>query len=978
MDVLSAGRRAAQGPHSPRPPAAEDDAKDTVSQDRERFRFHDLSDAGRRKRIEVLDRTRRAAAGSPFLGEAVVAAGSCAADALLNLTGDLDSGGSPGWEDSTDSSGDDASAERGDGVDGRGGGANSGTSDLSGDDSASSSSDSDQSDSDDSDTSSGGDSGDSGEAGSGSSGDSGEGKDGEGEGGGAGAKGSKRGAAGGPSGGPSGGQAQPRRRQGRRRRRRRQGRRRRPASPFVHTMLSAAQASRAQLRAGAAGEPGAGSTGGASPAARDASVRVKLVGEDAMRTLSVPARSLTFAALHAANVRDSGRHVAVTWVDEEGDACLISRPEEWAAAAEAQIQAAAAAAAVGALVSPLRLLVRPPRTASEEAGAVGAWEVGESAGAASSPWAEQEETGGARTWGPGQSPPRMGRTRSRDAGIAHGAYARDVRLSPLRSPSGRGGSGTRRVTLWPDDTNERGGGGGGGAEAPAGSPARAPSALGRAVSAAALSRAAGHAQPARRGGPDGGEEAQEGGRAIPRHHGGRGVSPRPGTSAGAHPAGRERRPARRAQTSYAGSAGVPAGGAGVRSWQRGRLLGRGSYGKVYGAMDLATGRWFAVKQVRIGGDDASVQAVAALEREVSLLRRLSHPNIVDYLGTERTARRLYIQLELCSGGSLLSALQRWGSVSEAALRSYVRHAVRGLAYLHASGVIHRDIKCGNMLVDEGTGQVKLADFGCSKVFALHSAGGAASQDVHTMAGTVQFMAPEAMQRDVPFGRKADIWSLGMAVVEMATGKPAWANPATAVYKACFTDELPPLPETLSNDALDFLARCFRRDPAERPTAVELLEHPFLGETAPDPRLLRPTTGAAGADGRTALRSDSTGSGTEWQTARGEVKVDEHGVRQVDDEDDEDDDEVDDALPAANPPSLPTWARGQRHGGGDEVEFETGRDWGMAPVGSSPMQGAALASDSSSDGFASADEAADAAADADLGAMQSELRRLCAE
>lgn len=940
-------KRRAASRHAPLPPGTEDDAKDTVSQDRERFRFHDLSDSGRQKRLEVLDRTRRAATGSPFLSEAVVAAGSGAADALLNLTGDLDSGGSSGWEETTESSGDDASSEHSGGGD-RGGQEDTGT---SGDDSESSSDGSDESSCDGNNESSDDASGDASE------------DDSEedaaaaaGEGGGGGETGGGEAA-----GAPPSGQPQPeggkRRVTGRRRKRRgKRRRRRRPASPFVHTMLSAAQASRAQSRAGAAGD-------GTSPAQGGPSVRVKLVGSETTRIVSVPARSLTFDALRAAIVRDFGRHVAVTWVDEEGDTCLISRPEEWAAAADAQTQAAAAAAAVGALVSPLRLLVQPPRTASERASVVGGW-VAEGGGtfAAPSPWAEeqeQEEPVPSRTWGPGEppavgrSPPRIGRARFRDAGTARAAAAQDVRMSPLRSPGGGGADGAhrpRQVTFWPAGAGNDGEG-----EAVA-SPLRAPSALGRAASAAALSRGPGRPDPSGRGIPGAGGAARR----------------RPETSAsGAHPRGRDAREGRpRAQTSYAGAGRVAAGGAGVRSWQRGRLLGRGSYGKVYGAMDLATGRWFAVKQVRIREDEASVQAVAALEREVALLRRLSHPNIVAFLGTERTASRLYIQLELCSGGSLLSALQRWGPVSEAALRSYVRHAVRGLAYLHASGVIHRDIKCGNMLVDEATGQVKLADFGCSKVLALQSVGGGAcSQDVHTMAGTVQFMAPEAMQRDVPFGRKADIWSLGMAVVEMATGKPAWANPATAVYKACFTDELPPLPDTLSDDALDFLSRCFRRDPAERPAAAELLEHPFLCDTVPDPRLLRPTTGAAGGGGRTGPRTDSTGSGADWRTARGEVKLDGEGVREVDDE------EAEDALPAAHPPSLPTWARAESHGGGD-AEFETGRDWGMALAARGPGPGAALASDSSSDGFGPADD--DGAGDSDLGAMQSELRRLCAE
>lgn len=144
--------------------------------------------------------------------------------------------------------------------------------------------------------------------------------------------------------------------------------------------------------------------------------------------------------------------------------------------------------------------------------------------------------------------------------------------------------------------------------------------------------------------------------------------------------------------------------------------------------------------------------------------------------------------------------------------------------------------------------MKLADFGCSKRVASGSAQEGASEGLHTMAGTVQFMAPEVMRKESAFGRKADVWSLGMAVVEMLTGKPTWSNPATAVYKACFTDEVPPLPAHVSDDARDFMTRCFRRDPAARPSARELLRHAFVAEPAAPAglarELLRPRTQAS--------------------------------------------------------------------------------------------------------------------------------------
>ena len=101
-----------------------------------------------------------------------------------------------------------------------------------------------------------------------------------------------------------------------------------------------------------------------------------------------------------------------------------------------------------------------------------------------------------------------------------------------------------------------------------------------------------------------------------------------------------------------------------------------------------------------------------MEREIKLLRELDHPNIVQYLGTQRTKRRLYIFLEFASGGSVSSRLKNFGTFSEAVIRRYTLHILRGLDYLHGHNIIHRDVKGSNLLVHTGT--VKLADFGCSK------------------------------------------------------------------------------------------------------------------------------------------------------------------------------------------------------------------------------------------------------------------------
>jgi len=268
-------------------------------------------------------------------------------------------------------------------------------------------------------------------------------------------------------------------------------------------------------------------------------------------------------------------------------------------------------------------------------------------------------------------------------------------------------------------------------------------------------------------------------------------------------------------------------------WQKGELLGQGSFGKVYSGLDIKTGRLIAVKQVQIGKSDDEEKEMANLEKEVQLLQLLDHPNIIKYLGTERGPGTLNIFLEYAPGGSIKGVINTYGPFSESVIRRYVNDIVSGLIHLHAEGIIHRDLKPANMLL-EISGTCKLSDFGCSKIIA-DVLGMMHSEVQHTAIGTMQFMAPEVI-REEGYGRSADIWSLGMSILEMATGAPPWPTAANAVYKLAMTDDIPELPDHLSDEAKDFLDGCFQRDPIRRPEAKLMEDHDFLSDSE-DPKLL---------------------------------------------------------------------------------------------------------------------------------------------
>ncbi|XP_021668040.2 mitogen-activated protein kinase kinase kinase 5 isoform X2 [Hevea brasiliensis] len=262
-------------------------------------------------------------------------------------------------------------------------------------------------------------------------------------------------------------------------------------------------------------------------------------------------------------------------------------------------------------------------------------------------------------------------------------------------------------------------------------------------------------------------------------------------------------------------------------WQKGKLIGRGTFGSVYVASNRETGALCAMKEVDIFPDDPkSAESIKQLEQEIKILSQLKHPNIVQYYGSEIVEDRFYIYLEYVHPGSINKYVrEHCGAITENVVRSFTRHILSGLAYLHSMKTIHRDIKGANLLVD-ASGVVKLADFGMSK----HLTGQAAEL---SLKGSPYWMAPELMQAVMrndtssDLALAVDIWSLGCTIIEMFTGKPPWSDyeGASAMFKVL--KDTPPIPETLSPDGKDFLNCCFRRNPADRLSASMLLEHRWL-------------------------------------------------------------------------------------------------------------------------------------------------------
>jgi len=271
-------------------------------------------------------------------------------------------------------------------------------------------------------------------------------------------------------------------------------------------------------------------------------------------------------------------------------------------------------------------------------------------------------------------------------------------------------------------------------------------------------------------------------------------------------------------------------------WMKGALIGQGSFGSVYLALHAVTGELLAVKQVETPSPGANSQndsrkksMIEALKREISLLRDLRHPNIVQYLGCGSSAEYLNIFLEYVPGGSVQTMLNSYGALPEPLVRSFVRQILNGLSYLHNRDIIHRDIKGANILVDN-KGTIKISDFGISKKLEATNILNGANNNKHrpSLQGSVFWMAPEVVKQ-TSYTRKADIWSLGCLVVEMMTGTHPFPDctQLQAIFKIGGSKAAPTIPEHASADGQLFLSQTFEMDHNKRPSADDLMLSPFL-------------------------------------------------------------------------------------------------------------------------------------------------------
>ena len=275
-----------------------------------------------------------------------------------------------------------------------------------------------------------------------------------------------------------------------------------------------------------------------------------------------------------------------------------------------------------------------------------------------------------------------------------------------------------------------------------------------------------------------------------------------------------------------------------------KSLGKGAFGEVFLTQKKGSKEFYATKRLDRAFSEKP-ENIKLLSNEITLLKKINHPNIVRLIDLKKTKSHCYIVMEYCNGGDLSGCLKKYKEAyrrpfSEEIVQYIMRQVVNGIYFLHSNKIVHRDLKLDNILVTFPSENdkkslnmmkaiAKIIDFGFATRLKASK-----SNLTYTILGTPANMAPqilENMQQRTPnhqgYDEKVDIWSLGTLCYEMLVGHMAFCGHSMQELSQKVKQGTYSLPTNLSKEVISFIDSMLQTDPNKRSSAKDLLKHDFL-------------------------------------------------------------------------------------------------------------------------------------------------------
>ncbi|PWA95221.1 protein kinase, ATP binding site [Artemisia annua] len=279
------------------------------------------------------------------------------------------------------------------------------------------------------------------------------------------------------------------------------------------------------------------------------------------------------------------------------------------------------------------------------------------------------------------------------------------------------------------------------------------------------------------------------------------------------------------------------GGVLMHRYELGKLLGHGNFAKVYRGRNLETGMSVAIKVI----DKKKIMKVGMMnhiKREISVMRLIKHPNVVQLHEVMASKTKIYFVLEYVKGGELFDKVAK-GKLKEEAVKKYFKQLISAISFCHSRGVYHRDLKPENLLLDDG-GNLKVSDFGLSALAETKRQDGL----LHTSCGTPAYVAPEVIDQQGYDGEKADIWSCGVVLFVLLAGfLPFHDSNLMEMYRKIGRAEFK-FPKSFPTEAKSLVAKILDPNPITRISVASILKHSwFKTGLVSEPRKLEMETTA---------------------------------------------------------------------------------------------------------------------------------------